>query len=455
MKVAWVLQRGLILKGPYEVGGWDYIDAGRCERLATGDVAGNSMWMHVVSEGVVLTRDGIDGLFESDLQFCISDDNFEYSRAETGTTQSCGQNRYLAPFPISTWQSSDVGDLTVKLNPDDQIRRNPNADSRRRAQLPDLHGALAEFSGHWFGSMFHDTTDEAQRAALKHCRSESKGAPCRVEVAFKNQCVAVARGRGQAAVTLGQAGWTQQRTLDAALKKCAQGGDATCGESIAFCSTQEAKVAQQNSRANEAQQTVLGILGGALGAIWGVPPPTPAKPAPEADGDIPRKPASGGEEDNLQAYGARIKNPKADWGDQKFSFIARDNVYYDLTNKWKVPNLKDSLPWPGAVPFVNESVSDVAPGTILDVYGRIYSSQLYVPGASISQRGLAPGSELLDYRKVRVLKSFRATVGTAAPFGPFDAVGGAKMYSIWPRTIKNWIELGYLEQIEGPVEDTY
>lgn len=86
------------------------------------------------------------------------------------------------------------------------------------------------------------------------------------------------------------------------------------------------------------------------------------------------------------------------------------------------------------------------PGTILDRYGSETGRFLGEPGATISQRGMAQGTEAMPYTQYRVLKPLEAQVGPAAPVSEFGASGGATQY-LPGRTIEQLVKDGYLERV--------
>lgn len=105
------------------------------------------------------------------------------------------------------------------------------------------------------------------------------------------------------------------------------------------------------------------------------------------------------------------------------------------------------LPWPSNAGFASSAKQAVKTGTILDRYGSPTGRFLGEPGATISQRGMAAGSEGLPYARYRVLKPFDAQVGPAAPVPGFGASGGATQYL--PGNNIQWlIDNGFLELIK-------
>lgn len=87
-----------------------------------------------------------------------------------------------------------------------------------------------------------------------------------------------------------------------------------------------------------------------------------------------------------------------------------------------------NLLWPSNAGFASSTRQTVQTGTILDRFGSPTGRFLGQPGATISQRGMAAGSEGMAYTRYRVLKPFDAQVGPAAGVPDFGAVGGATQY---------------------------
>ena len=105
-----------------------------------------------------------------------------------------------------------------------------------------------------------------------------------------------------------------------------------------------------------------------------------------------------------------------------------------------------NLPWPDSAGFASSTRQTVSPGTILDRYGSETGRFLGTPGATISQRGMAQGSEAMPYTQYRVLKPLEARVGPAAPVPAFGASGGSTQY-LPDRTIEQLVQDGFLERV--------
>jgi len=80
----------------------------------------------------------------------------------------------------------------------------------------------------------------------------------------------------------------------------------------------------------------------------------------------------------------------------------------------------------------------------VDRYGNPSGRFLGEPGSTISQRGMALGSEGMPYTQYQVIKPFEAQVGPAAAVPKFGASGGATQY-LPSRTIQQLIDDGYLK----------
>ncbi len=104
------------------------------------------------------------------------------------------------------------------------------------------------------------------------------------------------------------------------------------------------------------------------------------------------------------------------------------------------------LPYPPNGGFASSSKGTIAPGEIIDRYGKALGYFAGKPGASVSERGMPPGSEVLEYHKYEVLKPLPATIGPAAPVPAFGAGGGATQYRL-QRPVSDLIRAGYLREV--------
>jgi hypothetical protein len=124
-------------------------------------------------------------------------------------------------------------------------------------------------------------------------------------------------------------------------------------------------------------------------------------------------------------------------GGVKYKFDTRSNQYIDLkTGRFVSPK---NLPWPeqSLQPTVLE------PGIVIDRFGKLKGKFAGMPGTSISERGLASGTELAQYTKLKVLKPLPAKSGNAASVSEFGATGGKIQY-FFEEGIQYWIDAGYL-----------
>jgi hypothetical protein len=89
----------------------------------------------------------------------------------------------------------------------------------------------------------------------------------------------------------------------------------------------------------------------------------------------------------------------------------------------------------------------IQPGKILDRLGKESGRFFNEPHATISERGMAMGSEDLPYRQYRVVKPIEMRVCIAGSAPHFGASGGATQY-VSTLSAKQLVEEGYLEFIE-------
>ena len=120
----------------------------------------------------------------------------------------------------------------------------------------------------------------------------------------------------------------------------------------------------------------------------------------------------------------------------RYVYDARSGRYRDRSSGRYVA-AKD-LPWPDNAGFASSTTQQVPPGTILDRYGSDTGRFMGEPGTTVSQRGMAQGTDAMPYTQYRVLKPFDAQVGPAAAVPAFGASGGAMQY-LPGRTIKQLV----------------
>lgn len=83
----------------------------------------------------------------------------------------------------------------------------------------------------------------------------------------------------------------------------------------------------------------------------------------------------------------------------------------------------------------------------MDRFGETSGRFLGEPGYSVSARGMAPGAEDMPYSQYRVVKSFDARVGPAAPVSAFGARGGATQYLLG-QTVQQLIDSEHLVRVK-------
>ncbi len=128
----------------------------------------------------------------------------------------------------------------------------------------------------------------------------------------------------------------------------------------------------------------------------------------------------------------------------RYVYDAAAGRYRDMTTGRFVA--ARNLPWPSNAGFASSTRQTVQAGTVLDRFGSSSGRFLGQPGSTISQRGMAAGSEAMEYTRYRVLKPFDAQVGPAAAMPDFGAAGGATQYL--PGQSVQWlIDNGFLEVI--------
>ncbi|MBI4597113.1 MAG: glycohydrolase toxin TNT-related protein [Candidatus Omnitrophica bacterium] len=102
-----------------------------------------------------------------------------------------------------------------------------------------------------------------------------------------------------------------------------------------------------------------------------------------------------------------------------------------------------NLPFPANEGFRIRNRGTLKPGQMIDRYGSPHGGFASDVGASISSRGLPPGSEALEYHRYRVMHPLNVEMGPAAAVPEFAATGGAKQY-LFDRPISELVDEGYL-----------
>ncbi|MCL6614016.1 MAG: glycohydrolase toxin TNT-related protein, partial [Firmicutes bacterium] len=106
------------------------------------------------------------------------------------------------------------------------------------------------------------------------------------------------------------------------------------------------------------------------------------------------------------------------------------------------------LPYPSNQGFEYYSTGTLELGKIIDRFGALSGRYAGEPGASISARGMPPGSEALPYTKLEVIKPIdNVKIGPTAGVPEFAASGGAIQYYL-PNSIDYLINNGYLRVIK-------
>lgn len=104
-----------------------------------------------------------------------------------------------------------------------------------------------------------------------------------------------------------------------------------------------------------------------------------------------------------------------------------------------------NLPFPPNEGFRIQSPGTLKPGKMIDRYGSPHGGYASDVGASISSRGLPPGSEALEYHRYEVTRPLDVDMGPAAAVPDFAATGGTTQYR-FGRPISELVEEGYLRE---------
>lgn len=270
LTIAWAYHRTAVIPEPFEVSGWYNVPARQCKRLASGAIRGANLYLHAIAEGIVLTTDSTGAQpMDTARALCAKDDKFSYRRSELNAS-SCGGDEYLAPFPIRILSQDDVANITVDIDPDEEVDNNPDGDRGGRARLPDLYGAIASSTKASAGSRFHKTRELARRAAMTDCESRSGGAVCSLDAEFKNQCASVAVDGKELYIAHTRPEGVESQARSEALRKCAAGGSQACREMISVCSTYAQRNGERAKREQEAVDAVTDWLGSTLCELGGL-----------------------------------------------------------------------------------------------------------------------------------------------------------------------------------------
>jgi len=105
------------------------------------------------------------------------------------------------------------------------------------------------------------------------------------------------------------------------------------------------------------------------------------------------------------------------------------------------------LPYPPNAGFASSTRNPLTEGTIVERFGRPSGRFASDPGASISARGMPPGSEALLRHRYEVMKQVEVQMGPAAPVPAFGAEGGGIQY-MFDRPISELISQGILKEVK-------
>jgi len=129
----------------------------------------------------------------------------------------------------------------------------------------------------------------------------------------------------------------------------------------------------------------------------------------------------------------------------RFRYDSSSGRYRDVTTGRFIS--QRGLPWPGNRGFAGTPVdTTLGKGTIIDRYGKLSGQYAGSPGASVSARGMAPGSEGMFYTRLEVVRPITVPSGPAAAVPDFAATGGAIQY-FFAGGLQKWIDAGYLKVV--------
>ncbi len=112
-----------------------------------------------------------------------------------------------------------------------------------------------------------------------------------------------------------------------------------------------------------------------------------------------------------------------------YKYDASTGQYRDVsTGRFVSPR---DLPWPNNNGFAKDPVYTTLPqNTLIDRYGKLTGQYAGEPSTPISARGMAPGSEDMQYTVLRVVKPITVPAGPAAAVPEFGADGGGMQYAV-------------------------
>lgn len=132
-------------------------------------------------------------------------------------------------------------------------------------------------------------------------------------------------------------------------------------------------------------------------------------------------------------------------GVPKYVYDAKANRFRD-TETGRFVAQRD-LPWPGNRGFAASTRETLSPGTVVDRLGRPSGRYAGRPGATVSERGMAQGTDALEYHRYEVVKPVGAEVGPAAAVPEFGATGGATQY-LFDQPMQELIKRGVLKELK-------
>jgi hypothetical protein len=155
--------------------------------------------------------------------------------------------------------------------------------------------------------------------------------------------------------------------------------------------------------------------------------------------------ARGAKTANNAARAAKGVDKAADVIKAKYVYDAKSNRYRELGSGKYISQGK--LPYPSDRGFKYSEQGGIKPGSQIDRFGDLDGRYAGKPGATISERGMPPGSEKMQYKKFEVVKEIPAEIGPASEVPDFGATGGATQYR-FEKSLKYYLDNGYLKEIK-------
>jgi hypothetical protein len=129
----------------------------------------------------------------------------------------------------------------------------------------------------------------------------------------------------------------------------------------------------------------------------------------------------------------------------EYSYDVRVNRHR-TTENGRFVSQKD-MPYPESWGFKWRMEGELPPGKIIDRFGSPTGRFAGKPGASISERGLPPGTENAEYHQYEILKTVKAEIGPAKEVKEFKAQGGAEQY-LFKRSLVDLEKDGFIRKIK-------